>query len=394
MGLIERYIFGRLVGAFGMALVALVSVIWVVQGLRSMNLVTARGQTILVFFEITSLALPFLAVIIAPLALLIGLVFLLNGLNAESELVVISAAGGSRMKVARPVLLASGLIAIVMLVFTSLIAPAAQHKLREATTKINVDLIANIVRPGRFTEIEKGLTFHIRDRAGDGSLVGLMIDDQRDAAIGYTYIADRAHVVEVPGKTLLVMRDGNLQRVTKADGSLSLIDFEAYAFDLSELNRQDAKPAYRPSERSTWELLTSDLSTEDGLKNADKFRAELVDRFSQPLLPLAFGVVVLLMLGDARTTRQGRSLAVFGTFMLALFVRALHFAASSAAVGNAMATPLAFLVPLAIIVIGLFLIMTDRSLSLPAPIERAVELVTDAASAVWRWAFGRESEGA
>ena len=394
MGLIERYIFGRLTSWFAMALVALVSVIWVVQGLRSMNLVTARGQTILVFFEITSLALPLLAVIIAPVALLIGAVFMLNGLNAESELVVISAAGGSRMKVAAPVLWVSAIVAFVMLAFTSVLAPAAQHKLREETTKINVDLIANIVRPGRFSEIQKGLTFHIRDRAGDGTLVGLMIDDQRDKTVGDTYIADKANVIEVPGKTLLVMRDGNLQHVNKSDNSLSVIDFEAYAFDLSELAPQGAKPAYRPSELSTWELLTVDMTSEEGRKNMDKFRAELVDRFSQPLLPIAFAVVALVMLGDARTTRQGRGLAVFGTFMMALLVRALHFAASSAAVGNTLATPLAFLELLGVITGGLVLIAMDRSLSLPGPVEWVIGAVTDAAGFAFRRYFGREGDTA
>jgi lipopolysaccharide export system permease protein len=377
-----------------MALVALVSVIWVVQGLRSMNLVTARGQTIIVFFEITSLALPFLAVVIAPVALLIGAIFMLNGLNADSELVVISAAGGSRMKVVKPVLAASLIVTVVMLAFTSVLAPVAQHKLREETAKINVDLIANIVRPGRFTEIEKGLTFHIRDRGGDGTLVGLMIDDQRDKDVGFTYIADRANVVVVPGKTLLVMHDGNLQRISKADGALSLIDFEAYAFDLSELSAQDAKPVFRPSERSTWELLSADGSSDEGRKNADKYRAELVDRFSQPLLALAFGVIALLMLGDARTTRQGRGLAVLGTLLLAVIVRALHFAASSASVGNAMATPLAFLVPIVVITLGLLLIVTDRSLSLPAPIEWALNMVSDAIGLLWRRIFGREGDPA
>mgnify|MGYP000075342567 CR=1 FL=1 len=50
-----------------------------------------------------------------------------------------------------------------------------------------------------------------RSRGGDGSLVGLVIDDRRDKEIAYTYIADRAVVLETPGRTLLVMRDGVLQ---------------------------------------------------------------------------------------------------------------------------------------------------------------------------------------
>jgi lipopolysaccharide export system permease protein len=307
---------------------------------------------------------------------------------------VVSAAGGSRMKVVRPVMGASLLVAVVMLLFTSIVAPAAQHMWREQITKVTVDLIANIVRPGRFSEIEKGLTFHIRDRAGDGSLIGLMIDDQRDKDIGYTYIAERANVVEVPGKTLLVMHDGNLQRVNKSDGALSLIDFEAYAFDLSELNRQDAKPQFRPSERSTWDLMTAKFDAADQRGNADKYRAELVDRFSQPLLPLAFASIVLLLLVDARTTRQGRGLAILGTFLLGLAVRALHFAASSASVGNAMASPLAFLVPLLVIAVSMALVVTDRTLSLPAPLERAIDSAFDLVAFVWRRLFGREGDPA
>jgi lipopolysaccharide export system permease protein len=390
MGLIERYIFSRLLMAFSMATLALVSVIWVVQGLRSMNLVTARGQTILVFLEITSLALPLLAVVIAPVALLIGAVFLLNGLNADSELVVISASGGSRLKVAKPVMLGALVVAVAMLLFTTIVAPAAQHMLREEITKINVDLLANIVRPGRFTEIEKGLTFYIRDRSGDGSIVGLMIDDQRDGKTGMTYIADRARVVEAGPKMLLMMQDGTIQRVTKPEGTLSLIDFEAYAFDLSELTAQNAKPVFRPSERSTYDLLTSDITSEEGRKNAVKFRGEIVDRFSQPLLPLAFATIVLLLLGDARTTRQGRSLAVSGTFLFAVLLRAAHFAASSASAASAAAVPLAFAIPLLVVGGGFFLILTDRTLSLPAPIERAIDVVSDLVGYLVRRFAGRE----
>ena len=68
LALIERYIFARLIATSLTALSALAGVVWVTQALREMNLVTARGQTILVFFELTLLALPFLLVNIAPFA--------------------------------------------------------------------------------------------------------------------------------------------------------------------------------------------------------------------------------------------------------------------------------------------------------------------------------------
>jgi lipopolysaccharide export system permease protein len=278
----------------------------------------------------------------------------------------------------RPVMCASLAASLAMLVFTTYVAPTAQHQLRAEFAKISIDLVANIARPGKFTEIDTGLTFHIRGRGGDGTLVGMMIDDQRDKEIGYTYIADHATVVTTSGKSLLVMRDGVVQRVAKRDGQLSIIDFEAYAFDLSQLTAQNVVPTYRPSERTMAELFALDLNTPEGQKNVGRFRGEIVDRLTQPLLPLAFGVILLLMLGDARTTRQDRGMAIFGTFVLALLVRAAHFAAVSSTVASIGAVPIAFAVPLGVTAFGLIVHLTDRSLSIPRPISRLIDTVYEA----------------
>lgn len=378
MGLIERYVLGRLNSAFLMTLAALAGVVWVTQALRQMSLVTAKGQTLLIFLEISLLAVPFLLVVIAPFAVLAAAIFTLNALNAESELVVVSASGGSRLVVLKPILLLAGAVALVMFATMAELAPAAQRQLRVELTKVNVDLIANIVRPGRFTQIEQGLTFHIRNRAGDGSLAGLVIDDQRDQAFGYTYIAEQAVILETADRTLLVMRQGVLQRLQKETNSLSIVQFEAYAFDLSDLTAQEAKPVFRPSERPTAELWSPDFTDEYTLRNLHRFRSEFHDRFSQPLMPLAFAVIVFLALGDPRTTRQNRGMPIVTAILAAALLRGAHFAAINAAAQSQVAAVLAYWIPLSVIVIGLLILVFDRKLGLPAPAERALDALFDA----------------
>src|SRR3954451_2471551 len=93
MRLIDRYIFRHLGVAFLTCLVVLTALIWLTQALRDFDLVTAQGQSVLIFLIISSLALPSLVVIIAPVALFIAVVWILNRLNSDSELVVMSAAG-------------------------------------------------------------------------------------------------------------------------------------------------------------------------------------------------------------------------------------------------------------------------------------------------------------
>ena len=68
MGSISRYIFTTTFGAFLIVLFSLTSVIWITQALRDIDLMTSRGQTVLVFLGITSLIVPMLLLVIAPVA--------------------------------------------------------------------------------------------------------------------------------------------------------------------------------------------------------------------------------------------------------------------------------------------------------------------------------------
>ena len=92
-GVIGRYIFRTTFGAFLLVLVSLTTVIWITQALRDIDLMTSQGQTILVFIGITSLVIPQLVLIIAPIALMIAAAHVLNKLATDSEIIVMNAAG-------------------------------------------------------------------------------------------------------------------------------------------------------------------------------------------------------------------------------------------------------------------------------------------------------------
>ena len=101
---IERYLFRTAATAFLAGLLTLTAVIWVTQALKQLDLMTGKGQTILVFLTMTGLGLPFLTAIIAPVALFASVLYCLNKLNGDSELVVMSASGVSTARLLRPFL--------------------------------------------------------------------------------------------------------------------------------------------------------------------------------------------------------------------------------------------------------------------------------------------------
>lgn len=327
MRLIDRYIFRHLTVAFLACLVVLTALIWLTQALRDFDLVTAQGQTVLIFLTISSLALPSLAVIIAPVALFIAIVWVLNRLNVDSELVVMSAAGLSPPRLTRPFAVLTLLVAVAVGAVTIYGQPASLRELRFWLTQVRADLISKIVREGQFTTVAGGITFHIRERRPNGALLGIFVQDARAKDQTLTYIAERGQIVDADNGILLILDKGSVQRQEAGEASnAAIVVFERYAFDLSQLVDEPDVTHYKPRELYTSELWNPDTKDPQSAANIGRFRSELVERFVAPLYPVAFMLVALAALGQARTTRQSRGAAVAIAIAAIVAIRIAGFA--------------------------------------------------------------------
>ena len=171
MRLIESYIFTRMLRAFVMTLVVLAATVWLSQALREFDLVSAMGQTVATFLQITLLLLPALATVVSPVAILIGVIYTFRTLNDGSELVVINAAGTPQSAVLKPVLLVGLIGAIIMASMTLYFAPLSLRIWRVLITDVRGNIITTILREGEFMSLAPGLTFHLRRPPMSSALV-------------------------------------------------------------------------------------------------------------------------------------------------------------------------------------------------------------------------------
>ena len=163
---IERYLFRTAATTFLSGLVVLTGVVWVTQALRQIDLITSKGQTILIFLMMTGLALPSMVAIIAPVALFAGVLYTLNKLNGDSELVVMSASGVSPVRLLRPLALLSGLVFAVVAMLYVQVLPWSFVAIEKLTGYVHADFIANFARPGAFSQLEAGFVFIFATHAG------------------------------------------------------------------------------------------------------------------------------------------------------------------------------------------------------------------------------------
>ncbi len=348
MTLFARYIFRQAAGALVLILASLGGIVWIALALRELNVVTSQGQSAWALLALTTLALPNLLAVIAPIALLIAAIHTLHRLNSDSELIVLTASGATTWTSARPLILLAFIVMTAVTAVNHVAMPWSLRQLRETVLKMRTDLLTQVIQPGQFSSPEQGVTFHIRERTQSGELLGLLMDDARSKKQNQSYLAERAQIIKQDGRSYLMMRDGHIVRRDNPGEPATIIVFDTYAFDLDQFEQRTAGPIdLNPRERYYSELVSPEPESSNFKKNPGHFRAELHERFSNPLYALAFVMIALAAVGQAQSTRQNRGQALAVAFAGALACRLSGLAINNVVVLNAAAVPLMYAIPLA-----------------------------------------------
>lgn len=331
IGAIDGYVVKMTLTSFLIVLVSLTGVIWITQALRNIDLMTGQGQTILVFLGISGLIIPLLVSIIAPIALLVAVMYALNRLATDSEIIVISAAGMPPVRFMRPFLQATILVSCLVAFISLYLAPECLRALRRWNTQLGADVLANVIQPGQFIKLGQ-LTLRIQERRPGGVLMGLFIDDKRDPTQRVNIVADRGTVIKNERGSFIILEDGNLQRFEAGKRDPALVAFKSYAFDMSQFSSGGQSVTYNVTERLTPELFSPNTDDPSYVKSSGEFRAEFHNRIFAPLYPVIFALMAFAFLGMPRTTRQSRNFAISSLLVGILVVRIAGFACSTISV--------------------------------------------------------------
>lgn len=377
MGSIGRYIFRTAFGAFLVVLVSLTAVIWVTQALRDIDLMTSQGQTLLVFFGITGLIIPLLVLVIAPIALVVAVSHVLNKLGTDSELIVMNAAGMRPWQLFKPFLAVTVVVSVLVTSISAYFAPEGLRLLRRWITEVRADLVSNIVQPGRFTSIERGLSFHIGERRTNGLLVGLLVDDRRDERERVTILAEQGEILKNESGSFLVLQNGSFQRHESKQRDPSIVQFDRHAFDLSQFTGGPQVIRYSVRERYLWELMWPDTSDPMYQAQPGQFRAEFHDRILAPVYPFAFLVIAYVYLGAPRTTRQSRAWSMLAVIGGVATLRLIGFVSTVFGVNVPAALLLQYIAIAATLGFGLFAISRGVIIEPPAFLLNAVNALIE-----------------
>jgi lipopolysaccharide export system permease protein len=312
-------------------------------------------------------------VLLAPVSLMIAVCYVLNKLGTDSEIIVMNASGMSPWRLFYPFLAVACVVAALVFLLNAYIAPKSLHTFKTWFLEVRTDLLTYVVRPGRFVDVQKGVTFHIRERQNNGQLLGVMVDDKRNPKEHVSILAERGEILKNEHGTFLLLDGGTVQRHVAGEAEPNIVVFDRYAFDLSQF-ASNATIGQSARELYLWQLLWPDIKEDNEEKakaQAGQIRAELHDRLSGVLYPLIFTLIAYAYLGAPRTTRQSRNLSMIATVGVVALLRFEGFATTVISVNTPLVLVLHYLLLVAAAGISIWAIGRGIIIEPPAFVTNA-----------------------
>jgi lipopolysaccharide export system permease protein len=273
------------------------------------------------------------------------------------------------------------MVSTIMAVIGAWLGPLGLQTLHSWANDVRADLVSNVVQPGRFNGFERGLVFHIRERAANGQLLGVFVDDRRNPKERATFLAEQGTIVKDERGTFLILEGGSVQRMETARREKgqakpkdpTMVKFERYALDLAQSDGSQKVQRASARDRFFWELLEND--PEKTKLQPGQVRAELHDRIFAPIYPIVFTIVTFAYLGAPRTTRQGRAMSVAGAAIAIATIRLMGFVAIVLCVRHPWVLALQYLLLAVATGLGLFAIHRGLEIEPPAFVIDAIDAI-------------------
>jgi lipopolysaccharide export system permease protein len=337
---LDRYIFRQLLLALIAVTGGLTALIWLTQSLRFVELVVNHGLSFGVFFHLTGLLIPSFVAVILPITTFVVIQFVYQRLAGDRELTVMRAAGLSPFALARPALAVAMLVVAMGYALNLWIVPSTLASFREFQWEIRNRMAAFLLQEGVFTQVSDALTVYVRSRDPDGTLHGILVDDNRNKAAPATILAERGRIVEGQNGPRVVLLNGSRQQIDHQNGRLDMLTFKENEIELSDANKGEGARMADMSEVSLHDLLDPHPFA---ARDIPKWIAEGHKRLSSPLTTLSYAMIALFSVLTGAFRRHGGFLRPIAAVGVVVVLLALNLAAGSLAARDNSVIPLIWL---------------------------------------------------
>lgn len=319
---LDVYIIKQIVTGFLLVALSLMSMLWLTQSLKFVEMVTDKGLPVYLFVEMTSLLMPRVFTILSPIALFVAVMFVYNRLIMDSELIVMKAVGISSAVIARAAIVVGIVLALFNVFVLNIGIPAAESKFRDLEFEVKNSFSKMMLREGAFTSFKNNMTVFIDKFIDEGTIKGILVSDAKNPAEKVVTVAEIGKVEYTDVGPKILLKNGTRQVKNRKSGQFSSMTFDDYAVDFGDVSVAKKKDK-SVRERGIGELFEAAGNPKVSAKEARAFRAEAHRRLLAPWFNLIFALLACVGLLISNFNRRGQMKVIVVSILAMILVQAL-----------------------------------------------------------------------
>jgi len=329
---IYKYFFYEFLRYFSITLFALAVIVWTIQSVNYLDLVTEDGHAFTTYFLYSSLTLSKILTKLMPLCFLISIILTILRLEKDNELIIMWSSGLNKIYIVNLIFRISLLIMFLQLIFTSILNPALLKLSRSVLKNSQLEFVPSLLKEKQFNDTVKGLTIFVDKKEEDQMYKNIFIRDDANILSGIgatssTIFAQSGYVDSSANN--LILYDGNIQRL-KEDNTINVFKFKKTVFNLSGISTKSIS-APKMQETSTLKILNCIINnnTSTNMHNCSQTKKSFMDtkieinkRFGMPVyIPLISLICSFLL--SSRSDRKIYNYRKYIYFLIGFLVLAL-----------------------------------------------------------------------
>jgi lipopolysaccharide export system permease protein len=285
---------------------------------------------------------PGFTAVILPITTFVVVQFVYQRLAGDRELTVMRAAGLSQWALSRPAVILGVMSLVFCLVLNLYVVPVSSQAFRRYQFEIRNRVAAFLLQEGVFTAVSDQLTVYVRSRDPDGTLHGILVEDDRDENSRATILAESGRLLPSTDAPRVLLLNGSREEIDRKTGRLDVLTFAEDVIDLSTAGHGDNQESRDVDEMNMSELLRPNPATTQP-QDVGKFMVEAHHRLTQPITALGFTLVALASVLTGGFRRYGNIARPAAAIAIMVGLLATGLAVSSLATRHVALIPLVWL---------------------------------------------------
>lgn len=316
---INKYFFYQFVTYFIITIFALAAIVWTIQAVNYLDLITEDGHAFATYFSYSFLTLSKVLTKLVPFSFLVAIILTIIKFEKDNELLAFWTFGLNKIHLVNLIFRIAILVMFLQLLLTNIFNPTLLNLSRTLLKNSELQFIPSLLKEKQFNDAVEGLTIFVEKKDENNIYKNIFIRDEgtilsKIASTSSTIFAKTGHMSGDEKK--LILYNGNIQKLNQS-GEVSIIKFEKTTLNLSGLSTKSIRET-KMQETPTIQILHCLFKNNIAKHNCDKSKKSLMDtkievnkRFGMPIYILLISLISCFLL----TSRKDKKIFYFNKYI-------------------------------------------------------------------------------